>query len=217
MPETWERARTNAQKEIREKEILESAKILLSKKSFEEITFSEIASQVSFSRANVYKYFQSKEEVYLSLLAEESIEFGKKAYDDMYPSVKNNQAIEFVRSWTVLLSKNRILLQLFSMAGTILEKNCSDEILLKSKTSMAYSMQNYLIPTLQRYFPNRSYEELGELIQFFIIIANGLHPLSGLNPDQKKLLRKNGLESMIHDFQDDYENILLNYFKLWKT
>ena len=67
----WARARSINQKVSMESEILGAARILLLEKTYESITFSDLATHISFSRASIYQYFQSKEEGYLALLAYE--------------------------------------------------------------------------------------------------------------------------------------------------
>jgi AcrR family transcriptional regulator len=208
----WERARTTNQKVSRESEILAAARKILLEKTYEEITFSDLASHISFSRASIYQYFQSKEEVYLALLALEIEKFGKKAYDKIIPLRSTISPIKsFSIAWANLLGEEKILLQLLSMAGTILEKNCSDDVLLKSKLSMANTMKENLCPILHSFFPSVKETEILKIIQFLIITANGLYPLCGLNNDQKNILLSHGLGEMIHSFENDYRSMIEEY------
>jgi len=211
----WERARTSEQKESREKEILEAAKKLLEEKSYESIKFSDLAQLVTFSRANIYKYFESKEEVYLSLLADEILKFAIHAEGKL-----NNKSLpkvasidEFCSTWVDLFSSENNLLLLLSMTGTILEKNCSDKILLQSKTSMYNAIQNHLIPSFSIYFPTLSSSEISELINNLVVLANGLYSLCGLNEHQKKLLKEKGMENLITEFSSSYRSITRTYIR----
>ena len=208
----WERARSINQKVSRESEILGAARILLLEKTYESITFSDLATHISFSRASIYQYFQSKEEVYLALLAYEIEIFGKKAYDEIIPLCTTKTPIKtFSNAWANLLENQKILLQLLSMAGTILEKNCSNDVLLKSKLSMAHTMKENLFPILHSFFPSVTETEILKIIQFLIVSANGLYPLCGLTIDQKSLLLSHGLGEMIHSFESDYRLMIEEY------
>ena len=211
----WERARTSEQKESREKEILQAAKKLLEEKSYESIRFSDLADLVTFSRANIYKYFDSKEEVYLSLLADEILKFAIGAKEILnQKSISHSTSIDdFCNTWTDLLSSEKNLLLLLSMTGTILEKNCSDEILLQSKTSMYIAIQNHLIPSFSLYFPTLSSLKISELINNLVVFANGLYSLCGLNENQKNLLRANGMENLISEFSSSYNSITKIYIR----
>ena len=58
---------TNARKE----EIINACKTLYRDISFKEITIKQIAEYTSFSRASIYNYFETKEEIFLAILQEE--------------------------------------------------------------------------------------------------------------------------------------------------
>lgn len=207
----WERARSPEQKDAREKEILKVAKNLLFQYPFDKISLSMIAKGLSFTRANLYKYFQSKEEIYLALLADESFQFATR-FQKLNEEFQGDISVySFLDLWVPAFSVERHLLLLLSMAGSILEKNCSDEILLRSKTTIVMTGQ-YLLPALRRFFPNKEETEYANILNILTITANGLYSFCGLNEAQKQLLRDNGMGDMIHDFEIDYRKLLADYF-----
>ena len=63
------RARTDGQKEIRMKEIKDAADSLFAKMPFSDITLTVIAENLGWSRANLYKYVTTKEEIFLEISA----------------------------------------------------------------------------------------------------------------------------------------------------
>lgn len=213
----WERARTVEQRETREREILEAARKLLGEKPYDSIKFSDLAPLVSFSRASIYKYFQSKGDVYLSLLSEDIVVFSEKVDKELRPNRKIKIPLpeQFCSLWSVLLLREKELLLLLSMAGNILEKNCSPEILLKSKKSMGYAMENFIIPAFSRFLPSLETPKVYEILNNFIILANGLYSLSGLSQEQKAILKEENLGYMISDFDTDYERICLQSLRSW--
>ena len=58
---------TNARKE----EIIAACKALYRELSFKEITIMRIADATTFSRASIYNYFETKEEIFLAILQQE--------------------------------------------------------------------------------------------------------------------------------------------------
>ena len=60
-------ALTNARRE----EIIEGCARLYETVSFKEITMKEISTAISLTRASIYNYFQTKEEIFLALLRRE--------------------------------------------------------------------------------------------------------------------------------------------------
>ena len=58
---------TNARKE----EIIAACRRLYETMSFKDITLKEIGQQTSFTRTSIYNYFETKEEIFLALFAQE--------------------------------------------------------------------------------------------------------------------------------------------------
>ena len=55
----------------RREEIVQACARLYETRSFREITLKEIGEQTTFTRTSIYNYFQTKEEIFLALLARE--------------------------------------------------------------------------------------------------------------------------------------------------
>ena len=67
----WKRARSAEQKAVRFKEILEAAYSLFEKESYEQISLNGIARCAGISKPNIYRYFCSREEIFLKIFEEE--------------------------------------------------------------------------------------------------------------------------------------------------
>jgi len=203
----WERARTESQKRTRSASILDAALALLRLKPLHAITLSDIAKNLSFTRANLYKYFESKEEVYLALLADRITECGRDARGRLPTQqeiTSNGRVTSFTAYWVELLSAHAEMLTLLSVAGSILEKNCSDRILVQSKRAMAEAIDRDFVFSLMTFFPGREQDAYRSLISHLVILANGLHSACGLSEEQRALLTQEGLSSMCRDFQSVY-------------
>ncbi len=57
--------------EARRAEIIDACEALYRSESYHDITMTQVAAKVSFGRANVYNYFQNKDEILLALLQRE--------------------------------------------------------------------------------------------------------------------------------------------------
>lgn len=64
------RARSSEQKEFRMSEIKNAADMLFKKHPFSDITLTTIAENLGWSRANLYKYVTTKEEIFLAIVEE---------------------------------------------------------------------------------------------------------------------------------------------------
>ena len=203
----WERARTEFQKQTRVESILQAALKLLRKKPFHSITLSELAKDLSFTRANLYKYFESKEEVYLALLAERIADCGRNArlsLPTQQQIVQTGRLESFTEYWVEVMAEHSEMLTLLSVAGNILEKNCSDRVLLQSKLAMAEAVDRDFIFCLMTFFPGREYDEYHGLVSHLIILANGLHSICGLSQTQRDFLTQQGLGNLCLEFRSTY-------------
>ena len=63
------RARSEEQKQARMAEIKAAADSLFNSVTYQEITLSTIAGKLSWTRANLYKYVTTKEEIYLEIFS----------------------------------------------------------------------------------------------------------------------------------------------------
>ena len=60
----WERARQPEQKAVRRKAILDAARSLFTDSGYDEISLNGIARSAGINKANVYRYFSSREEIF---------------------------------------------------------------------------------------------------------------------------------------------------------
>src|SRR6201996_9304522 len=70
--ETFQRARRPEQREARRQAILDAAKAMLVNEPTSEISLREISRRVGLATSNVLRYFDSREAIFLELLAQES-------------------------------------------------------------------------------------------------------------------------------------------------
>src|SRR5258708_3969420 len=70
--ETFQRARQPEQREARRQAILDVAEAMLAQDVTSEISLREISRRVGLATSNVLRYFESREAIFLELLARES-------------------------------------------------------------------------------------------------------------------------------------------------
>ena len=69
------RARSSEQKEERMREIKCAAERQFEQRTYQSISLSTIAEELSWSRANLYKYVTSKEEIFLEISGDKYSEY----------------------------------------------------------------------------------------------------------------------------------------------
>jgi AcrR family transcriptional regulator len=153
---TFQRARTEEQREIRRRAILDMASTMLDGMPVAAVTLNELSRRVGLAKPNVLRYFESREAVLLELLDRFLQEWltelaGELAagVDEDAPMTERATAVAEILSRS--LSSRMVLCDLFGAQGSVLEHNVSVEVVTRYKrafldrlTTMAALIQKYL-------------------------------------------------------------------------
>lgn len=207
----WERARSEEQKEQRIAEIIAATERLYKKYSFEEITFVLIAEEADFTRSNLYKYFSSKEEIFLEFLKHDIV-LWRKDLVKTYKKKKKYSVEEFVSVWVEILKRHNRMLDLLSILFHFLEKNSSLESVISFKFAIKAEVQMF-IELLCEYFPNLTPEKALEFLYLHMSMATGLYQMTNHNEVQLKAMEHPELSHMKVEFDTYFENGVLYLLK----
>jgi len=172
---SWQRARQPEQKEERRQEILDAAAKLFENGEYDAVSFNGIAREAGQAKANLYRYFDSKENIFLELFYEDLVEWG----EDIRVKLGSTPITidEIVPILTKSILDHNRLATLMGILGTVLEKNISYEVALDFKLRVTgYSLT--LIEYLSAVLPELSIEQLGRFFSMVHMLIAGLWPLS---------------------------------------
>lgn len=211
----FQRARNAEQKDIRINEILDAATELYDTTIYQNITMVSIAEKLNFSRANLYKYFSTKEEIYLYVMLREFHLWVEDLQD-----ISSNEPFlsekEFFRLWAETLFKHERFLKLYSIHNTVLAKNSSVEILVTFRKKV-YNFAIELKKILKNYIPCLTEQQLNYFMQYQLDYIVGLYPKTLLSVNQKKAIEVSNIEAINKNFVDSFslfmEIILLGISK----
>lgn len=126
------RARSDQQKEQRLTEIKQAAAALFATHPYHEITLAVIAERLGWSRAALYKYVTSKEDIFLELCSD-----AMKAYQDdlltVYPAGSTFSFTVLAEVWCEQVVSHRDYFRYGDLLMTIIETNCALERLAAFK------------------------------------------------------------------------------------
>jgi AcrR family transcriptional regulator len=194
----WKRARSEEQKRQRISEIVGATARLYTKYPFEDITLTRIAEDAGFTRSNLYKYFSSKEEIFLAFLRQD-ITTWRNDLLRTYETRKIRSIKTFASIWVNILSRHQRLLDLVSILPSFLEKNVTEEVLVDFKRSVNREL-GVLSELLCKTFPAFTPEKAGEFLELQLASAIGLHQITNLSEIQKKVLAYPEFRHMKVDF-----------------
>ena len=177
---TWQRARSEAAKNARRNEIIKATEALFERLSFEEIHFGLIAEEARFTRSNLYKYFHSKEEIFLEILKRDIETFT----EDLEAWGEGREACPeaaFVDAFAGLRWKYRRIREVFSKLDTLLGAHCAPERAAEF-TAFIGETNGRKAELLCRLFPEFSNEKAREFLIVEASLVTGLHHIMNLGP-----------------------------------
>ena len=125
MPD-YKRARSDEQKEERMSQIKKAADELFKSMPYTEITLSTIAEKLDWSRANLYKYVSTKEEIYLEITQDRMTEYLESLLT-LFPEGCRFTPETVAEIWTAQVVSHEDYFRYVAFLLTIIERNVTVE------------------------------------------------------------------------------------------
>lgn len=188
----WVRARSDEQIEQRISEIVNATARLYEESRFEDITFAMIAKEADFTRSNLYRYFQTKEDIFLELMKHDIVAWRVDVLENFTDgNLTPGQAAEIM---VALILKHKRMVKLFTILFTLLEPNSSLEALTEFKRKI-----NQEIGTVAQYLstvlPFPSVEAAVEFLTTLSSLVIGSYPMMDLTPKQMEAMETIDMET----------------------
>jgi AcrR family transcriptional regulator len=135
---TFQRARSEEQREVRRRAILDTAAAMLAEMPVAEVTLNELSRRVGLAKSNVLRYFESREAVLLELLdlawqewlAALETDLGGAIDAAASPAERGDQLAAALAS---SLAVRPVLCDLLSAQAAVLERNVSPQVAAQYK------------------------------------------------------------------------------------
>lgn len=190
----------------RKEEIISACEKLYETMSFKEISIKEIGKATSFTRTSIYNYFQTKEEIFLSLLQRED-----ERWIEALRRIRSENASmsrpDFADALAHSLEERPNLLKLMSMNHYDMEENCRMEKLVEFKRVYGQTLEEVRL-CLGKFFPELDAEAF---IYSFFPFMFGIYPYTAVTVKQQEAMRKAGVN---YAHLSIYEITLLEVKKL---
>jgi AcrR family transcriptional regulator len=166
----FQRARSEEQREIRRRAILDTAAAMLDEMPVSEVSLNELSRRVGLAKSNVLRYFESREAVLLELLddflgswlADLSAELSAGVQADATREARAGQLAEVL---SASLADRTVLCDLFGAQGGVLEHNVSVEVVKRHKRASLAKLAT-MSDLLRVHVP-----ELGDDAQLFCLVS----------------------------------------------
>ena len=127
----WKRARTPEQKALREQTILKAAEELFTQMDYQEVSLNAIARKAGFAKSNVYRYFATREEIFLQLFVNTFSNWADELTEALLSLEVRSHAKVIAQTWVQVTMRHKDLLDLAPFLYVALERNSSEEAFLK--------------------------------------------------------------------------------------
>lgn len=178
--------------QARREEIITACSKIYETKDFHEITIKDISEFTSLTRPAIYNYFQTKEEIFLSLL-EKEYWLWRDDLRTLNMSCDNLTKKEFAEGLAHTLEGRTRLLRLLSMNLSDLEGNSREENILQFKRAYGASLAE-VRKCLEHFFPEMDERDIKSFVFSFFPFVYGIYPYTNLTDKQKAVIRKAGSE-----------------------
>ena len=178
---------TNARKE----EIIAACRKLYETMSFKDITLKEIGQQTSFTRTSIYNYFETKEEIFLALFAQE-YELFAKDLDGLREQREMLSPDELSSELARALERRPLMLKLLSMNLYDMEANSRMERLVEFKK--AYGESSAAVDRcLKKFVPDLGEQSRQTFLYAFLPFVYGLYPYTVVTDKQRLAMKEAGI------------------------
>ncbi len=177
---------TNARRE----EIVLACEKLYKTMSFRDITIKDIAKQTTFTRASIYNYFETKEEIFLALYEKEYLRWCDEL-NEMYESTIKFKKTAFADKIAKSLENRTKLLKLMAMNNYDMEENCRLECLVSFKVAFLKAIKIFS-KLLSKYNPLLEKKEIDKITYMFFPFIYALYPYSFVTKKQMRAMELAG-------------------------
>jgi AcrR family transcriptional regulator len=204
----FQRARQPEQKQQRRAEILAAAAVLFEERGVEKTSLSAIARKARISKANIYRYFESREEIFLRLLRDDYLEWVGDIEKRLAPLAGSDDPWAVAQQLSESLRERPRLAALVSVTSSVLEHNVSEEVVVRFKTELMPVLVRS-VNTLHAALPSLSVESAREFVILFNMAITGLYHVSHPPPVVSRVLQRPEFSNMCVSWEQDLDWVLV--------
>jgi AcrR family transcriptional regulator len=203
---SFQRARRPEEKEARREQILEAARVMLAERGGLELSLSELARRSGVSKPNVYRYFESREDVLLQVWIEEVRELGTRL-ERAFAAIVPGDVDAVVAAVVSAFAAQPTMCELMSIASSVIERNLSEDAIFRAKANLA-TLTVQIAGLLHARLPFVSVEDCAWLGSAAATWVAGIWPAVNPPPAVAAALSRPELAGMQPVFARDFTRLL---------
>jgi AcrR family transcriptional regulator len=209
---TWKRARRPEQKQERKDAILDAAAALYDREGLEKASLNAIAREAGISKANIYRYFESREEIFLHLVKADYQKWVTSVERALAPLAGSDDERAVARELVSTVNARPRFASLISVIATVLERNITVEKVVWFKTAVLETTLR-LSNSIQAAMPGLNTEQIRLFMLNMQLLLIGIWPASHPPSAVRKALERPELAHACIDFERDLTQALITAFR----
>jgi TetR/AcrR family transcriptional regulator len=205
--ETFQRARDPEQKAQRRQELLGAARALLAADGLAGVGLSAIARAAGLAKSNVYRYFGSREEILMALLADDAFAWLAAFEREVAPLAGSNDAAQVAAILARTIGAHALTCQLIAVVAGVLEHNTSEAAAAEFKAQML-DLSIRIRNAIHAALPAIPIDRVIAFVRYLHALIAGLWPMAHPAPIMAPLLRRPEYASLASDFETDLRGCL---------
>lgn len=204
---SFQRAREPEQKEQRRQALLQAAASLLSEAGLEAVTLSAIAREAGLAKSNVYRYFESREQILLELLVEDEQAWVGELEHALAPLAGGDDVDAAAAAVASTLSRRAVMCELISVVANVLEHNLSADAVAHFKgrvLELSIRIRNALHAAL----PSLPHDHTEALLRYLHALVAGLWPMAHPSAPAVHVLARPAFRGLCSEFEPDLRGAL---------
>lgn len=199
---TWQRACTEDKKQLRKEAIFEAATELFKRDGYENVSFNSIAKEAGFTKSNMYRYFNSKEEIFLNIFSGFFINWSDDCLSSLKKLPPKTEPETFAKAWVQSLLPHKSFLGLLPLLFIALEKNsCKDQIIKFKRLSLKVLSAH--LTEMSRIFPGFSQSQVLAFFRLSQAIVSSLWAANSSSKNLEEIYSQPEFKELKPHFQKD--------------
>jgi len=205
---SFQRARRPAHIEERKEAILHTALILFQKNGLENVSLTDIAREVGLAKSNIYRYFESREHIYLVVLQRLAARFEQRLYPPLEKLKGKGSVARVADIVTEAYMDSPEYGELITVVNSVLEKRLNPPLVINFR-SVFLERRKRLAAVLASALPATTAEKMLPFTLHIFLHVPGLWTFCYPRPDSEKLLNESKHRHLKFDFRREM-NLFLN-------
>jgi AcrR family transcriptional regulator len=197
---SFQRARRPAQIEERKEAILLTALLLFQKKGLENVSLTDIAREAGLAKSNIYRYFESREHIYLVVLQRLAARFEQRLYPPLEKLKGRGTVSKVANIITEAYIDSPEYGELITVVNSVLEKRLTPPLVINFR-AVFLERRKRLAAVLASALPRVTAEKMLPFTLHIFLHVPGLWTFCYPRPDSEKLLNELKHRHLKFDFR----------------